>query len=369
MANNEFAFNLLRKINDSQNVFLAPFSISQVFGMLFYGARGDTAKELRNALGYQKADLPNNLVHVSFNLYMKEVLQNRNSSNGYDLNTANAIFVNQNFPLCFKYRKEVQDLYEASIRELDFANDAGQSAEEINDWAKQKTNGKIDKILDHMSPSTLMVLLNAVYFKGIWKVPFDPRRTSENAFYNNGMTSQRKMVPMMSMTNRFFYTRFEDFQALELPYKGDRISMLILLPGQPDGLQALEHSITPEKLSDILEKLHISKLRVLLPKFEFQFEKDLTQNIIALGANRIFRPGEADLSGMTSNPGLLVSKVIHKTVVQVNEEGSTATAVTKVHVSRSSPREFVVNYPFLFVIVERGSKSNMILFLGRVNVL
>ncbi|GFQ96677.1 serpin B10 [Trichonephila clavata] len=309
------------------------------------------------------------MVHTSFNRYVNEVMQSGNSSDGYVLETANAIFVNQKLELHSEYRNEVQNLYEASIRNIDFANRANKSLKEINDWAKMKTHGRIKKILNQLDPSTNMVLLNAVFFKGKWKIPFNSTHTSEYYFYNSGVKSQRKMVPIMSMTNRFFYSNFENFKALQLLYEGEQISMLILLPEKPGGLRALEGSLTSEKLSDILKNLHQTKVHVSIPKFKLQFEKDLTSNIKALGINRIFSAGTAELSGMTSSPGAFISQVVHKAVIQIDEEGTKAAAVTRMHVSRSGPHEFRVNYPFLFAILERGSKSNMVLFLGRVNVL
>ncbi|GFY37947.1 serpin B3 [Trichonephila inaurata madagascariensis] len=173
----------------------------------------------------------------------------------------------------------------------------------------------------------------------------------------------------MSMTNRFFHRNFENFKALQLLYKGEKISMLILLPEKPDRLRALEDSLTSETLSDILKKLYQTKVHVSIPKFKLQFEKDLTSNIKALGIDRIFRAGAAELSGMTSSPDVFVSQVVHKAVIQIDEEGTKVAAITRMHVSRSGPHEFRVNYPFLFAIVERGSKGNMVLFLGRVNEL
>ncbi|GFW64676.1 serpin B8 [Trichonephila clavipes] len=370
LASNELAFNLLRKLNtESKNIFYSPFSISTAFGMLFYGSRGDTAEELRNVLGYQKADLIDDVVHDSFNRFLTEVLKGNASSDEYVLNSANAILVDKYLELLPEYKDNVQDLYKASVRDVDFAKDSAQLVGEINDWVKEKTNGKIDKLFERLSPSTIMVLLNAVYFKGTWKVQFETENTFSETFYNNGLESEGKRVPFMHMTNRFRFTYFDDFKALELPYKGENISMLILLPNERDGLRDLEESLTPEKLSDVQKQLSETKVIISLPKFKMEFEKELSPEFQALGASSIFDAGAADFSGMTPSKGIFVSQILHKAVVEVNEEGSEAAAVTGIVITRMRPiadltPEIKADHPFLFAIIEKGSKSNMVLFLG-----
>ncbi|GBN03812.1 Serpin B8 [Araneus ventricosus] len=370
LANNELAFNLHRRLasGSSRNVFFSPLSISTAFGMLFYGARGETAEELSKALGYEKADLLNDLVHDTFSRYFSEVLKDRDSFDGYVLNSANSILVDKRLELLEEYRHNVQELYKAAVRDVDFAREAPRIVEEINDWVKEKTNGKIEKLLDQLSPASVLVLLNAVYFKGIWKTQFEPSKTRDEVFYNNGLESEAKRVPLMHMKSEYPFGFFKDFRALELPYKGENVSMLILLPEQRDGLRTLEESLTPEKLVEIQSRLHRREVDVSLPKFKLEFEKELSEEMQAIGAKRIFSSG-ADFSGITSSGSVPVSEVIHKAVIEVNEEGSEAAAVTGIIMVKSSlfKLEFKADHPFLFAIVEKGSKSNMILFLGRVN--
>ncbi|GFT03474.1 serpin B8, partial [Nephila pilipes] len=136
--------------------------------------------------------LTDNSIHVSFQNYLNAILLSRNASDSYILKSANAIVVNDNVDLLLKYKNDIEDFYNASIRKTDFANNADKAVKEINDWVKEKTNGKIENLLDQLDPSTLMVLLNAVYFKGKWEVPFDPRLTEPSIFYNNGVESERK---------------------------------------------------------------------------------------------------------------------------------------------------------------------------------
>ncbi|CAL1297714.1 unnamed protein product [Larinioides sclopetarius] len=183
-ANNELAFNLYQRLvsGSSENVFFSPLSISTVFGMLFYGSRGNTAEELRQALGYEGADLPSDLVHNTFSRYLRNNLQQEDSSDGNVLNVANAVLVDKSAELLEEYRRNVQELYRASVRDVDFMTESLRTVEEINDYVRENTNGKIDKLFDELDPSIVLVLLNAVYFKGEWKTRFDPKVTSNGTF-------------------------------------------------------------------------------------------------------------------------------------------------------------------------------------------
>ncbi|XP_055951005.1 intracellular coagulation inhibitor 2-like [Argiope bruennichi] len=372
LANNELAFNLHRRLasGTSGNVFFSPFSISTVFGMLYYGARGGTAEELREVLGYERADLPDELVHSTFNYFLRAILKNRYSSYKYAFNAANALLVDERFEMSEEYRRNVQELYRAAVQNVDFSREAPRIVEEINDYVREKTNGKIYRVFDDLSPSNIFVLLNAVYFKGTFKTQFKQERTRYKVFYNYGLESEARRVPMMHVTSYFQYASFDEFQALELPYKGENVSLLVLLPNDRCGIYDLEESFTPERLTNVQRQLYRTEVDVSLPKFKYQFEKELSPYMKALGANQIFRTG-ADFSGMTQSRDVFVSQVFHKAVIEVNEEGSEAAAVTEIDVEETSlnlekPR-FRADHPFLFAIVEKS--SNLILFLGRVNSL
>ncbi|CAL1297709.1 unnamed protein product [Larinioides sclopetarius] len=332
------------------------------------GRRRLSRMELRQVLGYEGADLPSDLVHNTFRRYLRDILQHEESLDGNVLNVANAVLVDKRAELLEEYRRNVQELYRASVRDVDLMTESLRIVEEINDYVRENTNGKIDKLFDELDPSTVLVLLNAVYFKGEWKTQFDPKITSNGTFYNNGLKSEGRRIPLMYLTDRFPYASADNFQALELPYKGGNVSMFILLPNQRGGLQDLEESLTPERLEEIQRRLYITKVNAWIPKFKLRFEKELSPEIRALGANQIFS-GAADFSGMTSRRNVEVSQVIHKAVIEVNEKGSEAAAVTGIIVaymraSRRTP-QFKVDHPFLFAILEKS--SNMILFLGRVN--
>ncbi|KFM58296.1 putative serpin-like protein, partial [Stegodyphus mimosarum] len=367
IASNNLALNLHRKLSSgsSSNVFFSPFSISTAFGMLYCGARGETAQEIRSVLGYEKANLSNQFVHSSFYRLLTESIKS-GDSDSYVLNAANAILADKSLQLIANYKREVQELYQASVQDVDFAKDGPKIVEEINDWVKAKTNGKIDSLVDELDASTVLVLLNAVYFKGTWKTEFDVKKTKPQKFYNNGLESEAKEVPMMHIVGGFPYTVDDDVEVLELPYKGENISMIILLPKSRDGLSALEQSLTLGRLENIRQQLDEMKVVVSLPKFKVEYSREMSGEFQSLGANKIFSP-IADFSGMTNDNNVYVSQILHKAVVEVNEKGSEAAAVTGIieNIMMIPTPIFSANHPFLFAIVD--NRNDMILFLGRVN--
>ncbi|GFR23013.1 serpin B8 [Trichonephila clavata] len=368
VANNDLAFNLLRKLNtESKNVFFSPFGISMALGMLLHGSGGDTAEELRNVLGYQKVNLSDEAVHDTFYCFLTEVFKGSGFSDEYILNYANAVLLDKNVELFPEYKNNVQDSYKALVRKVDFANDSVEIVHEINDWVKEKTNGKIKKFLKELNPSAIMVLLNTVYFKNIWKVQFNPEFTFSQPFYNHGLKTEKKYVTTMNMIGGFHNADFEDFKALELLYKGENISMLILFPNHCDGLRDLEESLTADKLFLIQYQLRYSHSFFSLPKFKIRFEKDLSSAIKALGANSIFNASAANFSGMTPSNSVFVDQVLHKTVMKVNEKGSEA--ADRSGDRQALPFKMRLDHPFLFAIIQKLSRRDMVLFLGHVNKL
>nr|XP_042900248.1 uncharacterized protein LOC107439748 [Parasteatoda tepidariorum] len=372
-ANNDFGLKLYQRLADesSKNVFFSPLSLSAAFGMLFYGARGYTANELRIALGYERANLPSELVHSSFKQFLADTVPENNEVNPeYTLNLANAVLLAKQLNLVPQYKSDIQKLYNAIVQDVDFVKDAENINQGINTWVKAKTNNKIQSLFDKLDPSVIMVLLNAVYFKGTWKTQFQPEKTRPQKFYNGGSENGAKEVSMMNIKAKFPYTEVDDFQALELPYKGENISMIVLLPRQRDGLSSMEKSLTLEKLALIQRQLYRTTVVVSLPKFKIEYSKELSPDLYAIGAKSMFSAGSADFSGMTLDKNVFVSQVLHKAVVEVNEEGSEAAAVTGIVSNRMRPLfdvtpEFIADHPFMFAIVDR--RSTMVLFAGRIN--
>uniref|UniRef100_A0A1E1WWH8 Putative serpin-like protein ase inhibitor n=1 Tax=Tityus obscurus TaxID=1221240 RepID=A0A1E1WWH8_TITOB len=366
-ANNDVGLALLKTFPPEQNAFFSPVSIYTALGMAYGAARGETAQQMRDALEYEKAGLTNENVHQSFRSLLQLLSE---GSDEYRLEIANAILSQIGLDLRPEYKDMLQNMYKALHKEINFAGNSVQAVSEVNNWVKQKTNGKISKLLDELSPRTRMILLNAIYFKGTWKKTFNANSTKDEPFFNNGINEIS--VPMMKITEVFPYASFSDegFHALELPYKGEEISMVILLPERRDGLQQLVNEINASKLQSIISELYPIKVNVKLPKFKMEDSKELKENLISLGMKDAFN-GRADFSGISGKPDLYISDVLHKAVIEVNEEGSEAAAVTAVIflLKASFPidrtPEFNVDRPFLFFIRDR--RTDMILFGGRVN--
>ncbi|VCW76671.1 unnamed protein product [Gulo gulo] len=263
----------------------------------------------------------------------------------------------------------VKKFYLTSVESVDFNNAPEESRKKINSWVESQTHGKIKDLLpkNSLEFTTILVLVNAIYFKGQWDNKFDKKNTVEKEFWLNKDTS--KPVQMMKQANVFKFTSLEDIQAkiLEVPYKGKDLSTILLLPDEVDGLQKLEDQLTAEKLIEWTSSQNMcdNYVDLYLPRFKLEETYDLKDTLRALGMVDIFQ--RANLSGMTGTKDLLVSKVIHKSFVEVTEEGTEAASSTAVVVNFGSPpiRPFHCDHPFLFFI--RHNKTNSILFLGRVS--
>ena len=239
----------------------------------------------------------------------------------------------------------------------------------INDWVKEKTNNMIPKLLQSLDPSTVLVLLNAVYFKGTWMKQFSKEATFAQKFYNRGVEEKAKMVEMMHKKDSFPFYEEETFQALQLPYAGEEIAMMFLLPREKNGLDKLERMFSPSFLEDLKQKLWKQKVEVSLPRFRLEYTKSLIPYFSELGVKRAFSRG-AELTVASDCPDLAVSEILHKAVLEVNEEGSEAAAATMVGVMLCClvmEPEFVADHPFAFVIY--NTKTDLILFMGRVHEL
>jgi len=257
--------------------------------------------------------------------------------------------------------------YKASLISVDFKNTPEQARIQINKWVEQKTNNKIQDLIKPgiLNPLTRLVLTNAIYFKGDWAIPFRERSTHDAPFWLNRDNSVT--VPLMTQEEYFRWGKHEAMQLLELPYAGNNLSMIILLPNEVDGLPALEASLTQDNLSSWLKSLKKRELRVFLPKFKMTSEFNLSRMLGAMGMPDAFTTN-ADFSGMTGTKELFISAVVHKAFVDVNEEGTEAAAATAVTMRMTAvatpPPEFRADHPFLFLI--RHNPSGSILFLGRV---
>lgn len=361
IANNEFSFKLLENLQSGKNVFFSPFSIHVALAMLNEGARSATSEEIQHVLSYDSAQVPSSNISRSFKQLLG--LLQKNPAD-YQLEIANSVVTQSKFPISKDFSHKMKNDYGALLKNVDFSNANG-AVREINDWVSKATHGKITKLLKELDSLTKVVLLNAIYFKGLWENPFDKDRTQDLIFYNNGITPVR--VPTMISERDVMYARMkgEGFHAISLPYKGKDISMIIILPLSRNSLNDIH--LSAEKLQHIISSMSKDKLVITLPKFTMEHSITLNDNLKNLGMKTAFT-WDADLSGISENEELKVSKVVHKAMIEVNEQGSTAAGSTGIIiVSRISPFLFVCDRPFLFII--RDNRIGMNLFMGQVNQL
>ncbi|XP_068849790.1 serpin B3-like isoform X1 [Capricornis sumatraensis] len=377
------AIDLFHQIRQSkkENIFLSPFSISSALAMTYLGARENTASEMQKVLHFSEiAENPRGQaagnpvekpgsVHHHFQKLLTEL---KKSTDAYELRVANRLYGEKEFPFLQEYMENVKEFYLASVESADFKHAAEESRKMINSWVESQTNERIKDLFpkDSLDSTTVLVLVNAVYFKGQWNQKFKKESTVEEKFWLNKDTS--KPVQMMKQTNHFNFVSLEDVQAkiLEIPYKGGELSMLVLLPSEADGLQELEDQLTAEKLIAWTSPQNMGKRQVdlHLPRFKVEESYDLVPTLQALGMVDAFRNGAADFSGMTGRRDLVVSTVVHKCFVEVTEEGTEATAATGVEIitrAGGNSESFRCDHPFLFLI--KHVRTNSILFCGRVS--
>ena len=360
---NDFSLNLYQHIisETNGNVFFSPYSIFVALAMTYEGAHGDTAEQMNNVLGFEQ----NNEVSLcSFG----RIYNLLNIDAKYTLNTANALWTKEDYPFLEEYLNFINNYYMGKATDVDFTK-PDEAAEIINKWVEENTGGKIEDMLSSgdISPGTVLILSNAIYFKGLWLTQFNVEETVDRDF--KLATGETIEVPTMVSTNSevyFNYTETKDMQLLELPYKGDAVSMIILLPKEND-LTMVEQTLNKENLSIWMDSMYPTNIDIYLPKFTFKTEYNLKDILIDMGLDIAFSPN-ADFSGMNGFGGLFIEKVLHKAFVEVNEEGSEAAAATTVHVLETAmpgpTKVFDADHPFIFLIQHK--ETDTILFMGSV---
>ncbi len=367
--NTRFALKLYKELNDgSGNLFFSPYSISTAMAMTWGGARGETASQMAGALEFtlkpdkEGGPLGRERLHAAFG-ELQRSLRAAGGKGGVEMSIANALWPQNKYRFLKSYLKQIKEEYGSTGRPLDY-----RSPEEargvINRWVEGETRQKIKDLLPEGSidPLTRMVLTNAIYFKGNWATQFKVTNTHKLPFQLASGKSQK--TPMMFQKGNFGFFQDEEIQALEMPYKGEKVSMVVLLPRKVDGLAALEKSLSVAKLSGWLGKLRRIKVDTLFPKFKMTSRFELSSHLQNLGMKKAF--SDADFSGMDGSRKLYLSGVFHKAFVEVNEEGTEAAAATGAVLGRRSIRRgpsFRADHPFLFLIRDKATGS--ILFLGR----
>ncbi|XP_058602784.1 leukocyte elastase inhibitor-like isoform X3 [Onychostoma macrolepis] len=367
-ANTRFSLNLFKKIgggNASKNVFYSPISISSALAMVLLGAKGNTAAQMFKVISHLFTDQ----IHSSFNKLMSEL---NKPGAPYVLGLANRLFGEQSYQFVEKFLNDAKRYYEAKLEKADVKMKSEAARVDINKWVERKTQGKIKDLLPQGSidAMTKLVLVNAIYFKGNWEKKFSKEATRDGQFKLNKI--QTKPVKMMNQKAKFPLALIPemDSQVLELPYVGKNLSMLIILPDETEdeinGLQKLEKALTYEKLMEWTrpEVMRQQEVQVSLPRFKMEETYDMKSLLISMGMEDVFDGQKVNLSGMSPNKDLVLTKVIHKAFVEVNEEGTEAAAATGAIVAnRSFAQMFIADHPFLFFI--RHNPSNSILFYGR----
>jgi len=277
------------------------------------------------------------------------------------LSIANSIWTEKSYPIKQPFIEINKKYYDAEVQSLDFKLKSTLDA--INKWCATKTNNKIMKILDEIQDDAIMYLINALYFKSQWKLPFDKKQTQNEAFFMENGT--QKNVPMMNQTEVFPYYSNDILQCIEMPYGNEAFSMVVLLPAEDKTVGDVVNYLDNNVWNNIVSNLHNSRILVKFPRFRQECEFSLADPIYNMGMHLIFRQG-GNLSGIADDPRLVVFEIKHKTFVEVNEEGTEAAAVTSVGIMPTSmPPSFVANRPFVYLIKERSTGA--ILFIGRMD--
>ena len=367
-GNNAFACDLYARLKHGPgNLFFSPYSISTCLAMTYAGARGETEKQMRRVLHFDQSQ---DRLHSDLAALQQELSQ-AHKQKGIELNIANALWTQKGHPFLPAFLSIAKGKYEANISQADFKTAAEAARGKINRWVAQKTKDKIQDILPPggLGELTRLVLANAIYFKGAWLTTFDKAETSPQPFH---LTSSRQTeVPLMHHVGTVEYVENNSFQAVELPYGGNELSMLVLLPRKVNGCGRLEDELSPALLFRSLQQMKPREVELFLPRFKMESNFELNDTLGKMGMTDAFSMGAANFAGIDGAVDLFISDVFHKAWVEVNEEGTEAAAATAVVVTESAeprpppPRPvFRADHPFVFCI--RHMQSGSLLFLGRL---
>lgn len=362
-ANNKFGFKLFSEIvkqpSGNDNVFVSPASVAIALAMAYNGASGSTQQEMAKALELQGMSLPEiNSAYAT----LRELLENPDPN--VQLTIANSLWANQDAKLQPEFIKRTQEVYNAQVTNLDFQNAA--SPKTINNWVQEKTNGKIDKIVEDIEPDQVLFLINAIYFKGQWTNQFDKSQTAKQPFYLS--SGAQKQHPMMSQTGEYRYYENEQFQAVSLPYGEDgKVSFYIFLPKPESNLNNFYQNLNSENWEKWMTQFRNQDGFIRIPRFKTDYDVTLNDTLTALGMAEAFS-NQANFSGIAAN--IKISQVKHKTFVEVNEEGTEAAASTSVgmvptaFIQKPEPFRMIVDRPFFCAI--RDHQTGSILFMGAI---
>ena len=363
VRDNAFTFDLLRAVrkhSTDANVFISPLSVSMALNMTLNGAVGATADEMRTALresGYSTADIN------AYSRELREALLRADPKT--TIGIANSIWYRQGAIVKAPFIEANRTYYDAEVQALGFSSPSATAT--INGWCAQKTNNKIKEIVKQVDPTTFMYLINAVYFKGAWTIRFEKKNTRSGDFRRADGSTQT--VQMMNLMDTFRCASGDVCDYLEMDYGNHAFSMVIMLPKDGKTTQDVIATMDGKKWADAIQSLTLKEIHVLLPRFKAECEYPMHEHILPdMGMKLPFNPMLADLSGIADIGAfgrLFISSVIHKTFVQVDEEGTEAAAVTSIDIVGSNESSFfIVDRPFLFAIREKS--TGVILFIGEI---
>ncbi len=366
-ANNDFAFDLYQSLRLADgNLFYSPYSISIAAAMAYAGARGETEKQISATLHYV---LPQDQLHPVFNALDQSLNTPAKDEPSFQLKAVNSLWGQDPYPFLTDFLALIARNYGAGVRLVDFTSEANREAARrtINDWVSQQTNQKIKDLLAQgmLNDLTRLILVNAIYFKGEWQDPFE-NGTRDAPFTLPG--GQQVNVPTMSRRAHAPYFRGDNFQAVALPYKGDRVEMIVVLP-EAGKFSEFEQNLDRASFERILAGLEVRDVKLYLPRFHFEFSQDLKDTLEKMGMPAAFDPDQADFSGIYDQKieprNLFISHIVHKAFVSVDEKGTEAAAATGIIFEPvSMPITLKIDHPFIFAIRDRQTGS--ILFVGRV---
>lgn len=360
-ADNQFGFELFQKVNASldepKNTMISPMSVSLALAMVYNGTDGDTKKQMEDML--HKSGMTPDEINENY----KELVAALSSHDPkVELAISNAIFYKNTFPVKNEFITTNQNYYNADVAGLDFSQTT-ETMNKVNGWVNTNTKGKIEKILDQVSPDDIMYLLNAIYFNGEWQYRFNSKETTNMPFTKED--NQVVQAPTMTIENKFNYFSNQTFQMLEIPYGSGKYSMLVFLPASGKTTNDVISLLNPGNMTDWLSKMTEQNRKLYLPKFEFKFDQSLVDVLKALGMTDAFS-SNANFSGIADGGNLEISEVMHKTYIKVDERGTEAAAVTAVIFTNTAAHNdsFRIDHPFVFAIREKD--TNAILFVGKV---
>ncbi len=372
-ADKAFGFELFREVytlSEEDNIMISPLSVSYALGMTYNGAAGTTLQAFNDVLHF--GDLTTQEVNESYKDLMDQLL---NLDEKVEFSIANSIWYRLGFQVLPEFIKTNKDYFDAAVKEIDFTDP--QTVEVINQWIESNTNGKIKDMLDFIPGDAVMYLINAIYFNATWKYEFVKKDTYQGDF--NLADGTRHQAEYMRVSGNFQYTSNEDFTAVELPYGDSTFSMVVMLPSPRSGVMLPSPG---DEVSDLVAKLdgahwdswfedsRFTGVQVDLPKFKYDFKELLNDPLVNLGLGVAFSENEADFTRINPDGNLFISRVIHQTFIDVQEEGTEAAAATIVEISLTStggggsPIHFKADKPFLYLIKENSTGT--IVFMGKV---